>query len=265
MENGGFDKSFEAVDINEDGPDHVVVDNDRVRVFCTFLCVPYQVLLVQKVDYHRSASVTSTDEQISLAWENLTVKVAGSSGSKLFGKSKGKPPRMLVNNVSGVVKPGELVAVMGASGSGKSTFLNAILFRNLGGLDVSGTRYCNGTVVNPQSMTAVSAYVQQDDLFIGTLTPREHLTFMAKVNMGKNYSNEQRNQRVDAVIKELGLIKCQNTLIGITGRIKGISGGEQKRLAFATEVLTNPPILFCDEPTSGLDSFMAANVIKVLR
>jgi len=70
---------------------------------------------------------------------------------------------------------------------------------------------------------------------------------------------------VDAVIDDLGLSKCQNTIIGIPSYIKGISGGEAKRLAFATEVLTNPPLLFCDEPTSGLDSFMAENVIKVLR
>jgi len=54
-------------------------------------------------------------------------------------------------------------------------------------------------------------------------------------------------------------------LIGIQGRIKGISGGESKRLAFASEVLTNPPLMFCDEPTSGLDSYMAQNVVEVLR
>ena len=54
-------------------------------------------------------------------------------------------------------------------------------------------------------------------------------------------------------------------MIGVQGRIKGISGGEQKRLAFASEVLTNPPLLFCDEPTSGLDSYMAQNVVEVLR
>ena len=64
---------------------------------------------------------------------------------------------------------------------------------------------------------------------------------------------------------QLGLTKCANTLIGIQGRIKGISGGESKRLAFASEVLTNPPLLFCDEPTSGLDSYMAQNVVEVLK
>ena len=57
----------------------------------------------------------------------------------------------------------------------------------------------------------------------------------------------------------------RSLLYGIQGRIKGISGGESKRLAFASEVLTNPPLLFCDEPTSGLDSYMAQNVVEVLQ
>lgn len=64
---------------------------------------------------------------------------------------------------------------------------------------------------------------------------------------------------------QLGLGKCADTQIGIPGKFVGISGGEKKRLAFASEVLTNPSLLFCDEPTSGLDSFMAENVVNTLR
>lgn len=72
-------------------------------------------------------------------------------------------------------------------------------------------------------------------------------------------------ERVDEVISELSLSKCQNTIIGVPGRMKGLSGGERKRLAFASEALTDPTLLLCDEPTSGLDSFMAHNVLQVLK
>ena len=64
---------------------------------------------------------------------------------------------------------------------------------------------------------------------------------------------------------QLALSKCRNSHIGVPGRIKGISGGERKRLSFAAEVLTDPSLMFCDEPTSGLDSFMALNVVQVLK
>lgn len=64
---------------------------------------------------------------------------------------------------------------------------------------------------------------------------------------------------------QLALTKCRNTIIGMPGRMKGLSGGEMKRLSFASEVLTDPPLMFCDEPTSGLDSFMAHQVVSVLK
>lgn len=63
----------------------------------------------------------------------------------------------------------------------------------------------------------------------------------------------------------MSLGKCKNTVIGVPGRVKGLSGGERKRLAFASEALTDPALLLCDEPTSGLDSFMAHSVLQVLK
>ncbi len=65
---------------------------------------------------------------------------------------------------------------------------------------------------------------------------------------------------------QMGLTKCSNTHIGDAGGVKkGLSGGERKRLSFAAELLTNPPIFFCDEPTSGLDSFMARSIVHALQ
>ena len=71
--------------------------------------------------------------------------------------------------------------------------------------------------------------------------------------------------RVEEVMDFLNLTKCAENLIGRTGIDQGISGGEMKRLAFASEVLTNPSIFFCDEITSGLDSYMSQNIIEALR
>lgn len=157
------------------------------------------------------------------------------------------------------------MAIMGASGSGKTTLLNTLMFRSLPNLQVSGRRAVNGIPVSCSTLATLSAYVQQDDLFIGTLTVREHLVFQALVRMDRAIPYHRRMARVDEVISELALKKCQDTLIGVPGKMKGISGGEMKRLSFASEVLTDPPLMFCDEPTSGLDSFMALNVALVLK
>ena len=82
------------------------------------------------------------------------------------------------------MRPGELLAIMGASGAGKSTMLNALTFRNLGGLDVQGEVKANGVPITPTMVTSLSAYIQQDDMFIGILTVREQLEFQAKLRDG---------------------------------------------------------------------------------
>jgi ABC-type multidrug transport system fused ATPase/permease subunit len=83
--------------------------------------------------------------------------------------------------VSGVARPGEVLALMGASGAGKTTLLNALTMRNtMRGVNVEGAVYENGRSVGPRRLAAVSGYVQQQDLFIGTLTVREILTFQAR-------------------------------------------------------------------------------------
>ena len=146
---------------------------------------------------------------------------------------------------------------MGASGAGKTTLLNCLTFRNTGKLKVTGRRCINGIPVNTDSLASISAYVQQDELFINTLTVREHLKFQvtnftncqfanmfnvnqtlqALLRMDKHLSYTERMNRVDEVMEDLGLIKCANTIIGNAGKgSQGISGGERKRLAFASEV-----------------------------
>nr|WOD55111.1 ABCG transpoter White [Hymenopus coronatus] len=175
------------------------------------------------------------------------------------------PRKHILKGVSGIARPGELLAIMGSSGAGKTTLLNTLMFRSPPSLTVSGQRCVNGLPVSSNTLTSLSAYVQQDDLFIGTLTVREHLVFQALVRMDRHIPYRQRMARVEEVLSELALSKCRDTIIGVPGRIKGISGGEMKRLSFASEVLTNPPLMFCDEPTSGLDSFMAQNVVSVMK
>ncbi|XP_023327438.1 protein white, partial [Eurytemora carolleeae] len=153
----------------------------------------------------RNASVSlKVEKGITFSWSNLSVSTRGKDGSRCCGliKGKGTPPKNILSNVSGIVRPGELLAIMGASGAGKSTLLNTLLFRNLGDLKISGKRIANESIVTPNNLTALSGYVQQDDLFFGTLTVKEHLTFQALVRMDKEISLKDRLERVEAVLQE---------------------------------------------------------------
>ncbi|KAH9524964.1 hypothetical protein Btru_028356, partial [Bulinus truncatus] len=165
----------------------------------------------------------------------------------------------------GLIQPGNLVALMGASGAGKSTLLNVLTSRNTKHYTVTGEVRVEGWNIG-SCMTGISAYVQQNDIFISTLTVREQLQFRALLRMDNKLDKATRLRRVEEVIVEMGLTNCADSRIGdIGGSKKGISGGERKRLSFASEALTKPPIFFCDEPTSGLDSFMAQSIVATLQ
>ncbi|CAM9147551.1 unnamed protein product [Ectocarpus fasciculatus] len=156
-----------------------------------------------------------------------------------------------------------MLAIMGPSGAGKTSLLNCLSLRNR---SYSGTVLHNGKPPDMDMVGITTAFVQQEDLFIPTLTPREHLRFHANMRMNRALSPEQKAKAVETALEGLGLGKCANTPIGGQGStIRGISGGEKKRLSFATEVLGDAPVIFVDEPTSGLDSFMAEAVVTKLR
>lgn len=93
------------------------------------------------------------------------------------------------------------------------------------------------------------------------MTVRECLEFAAKLKL-KGTLNEKLD-RVEELISELRLNKCQNTKIG-GPLIKGVSGGERKRCSIGVELITDPNLIFLDEPTTGLDSFTATSVVETL-
>ncbi|XP_011300537.1 protein white [Fopius arisanus] len=221
--------------------------------------------VVSKYETH---SIPDTNDRITYTWSEVNVYYTSRNGrawDRMFRRKKPVEQRHILKDACGVAYPGELLVIMGSSGAGKTTLLNALTFRSSRGITVSGTMAANGRRVTSSVLTSRTAYVQQDDIFVGTLTVREHLLFQAMVRMDRDIPYKQRVKRVNDVISELALTKCRDTIIGVPGRVKGLSGGEMKRLSFASEVLTDPPLMFCDEPTSGLDSFMAHQVVSVLK
>lgn len=101
-------------------------------------------------------------------------------------------------------------------------------------------------------------------MLLGTLTVKETVSYSAHLRLPTTMSKEEVNGIIDGTIIEMGLQDCADRLIG-NWHLRGISGGEKKRLSIALEILTRPRLLFLDEPTSGLDSASAFFVVQTLR
>lgn len=150
---------------------------------------------------------------------------------------------------------------MGPSGAGKTSLLNCLAQRTPG---FGGQVLLNGVNWRPEFFS-VLAYMPQDEMFLGALTPREHLRFMARLRLHGTASEAVQQRRVEKVIGEMKLDGVADLVIGDQSREGGLSRNERKRLNFATETLTEPSLLYVDEPTTGLDSVMAAAVVKQLK
>ncbi|KAK2434834.1 ABC transporter G family member [Trifolium repens] len=188
-----------------------------------------------------------------LVWEDLSVVIPN------FGSGHTK---RLLNGLNGYAEPNRIMAVMGPSGSGKSTLLDALAGRLSGNVIMSGKVLLNGK--KRRLDYGVVAYVTQEDILLGTLTVRETISYSANLRLPCSMTKEEVNDIVEGTIMEMGLQDCANRLIG-NWHLRGISGGEKKRLSIALEILTRPSLLFLDEPTSGLDSASAYFVAQTLR
>ncbi|KAG6403888.1 hypothetical protein SASPL_136122 [Salvia splendens] len=167
----------------------------------------------------------------------------------------------ILYGINGCIAPGEVLALMGPSGSGKTSLLSL-----LGGR-VREPAHGGSITYNDQpyskSLKCRIGFVTQDDVLFPHLTVRETLTYAARLRLPKTLTKEEKDQRASDVIYELGLESCQDTMIG-GSFVRGVSGGERKRVCIGNEIIINPSLLFLDEPTSGLDSTTALRIVDTL-
>mmetsp|Transcript_31393 Transcript_31393/g.83516 ORF Transcript_31393/g.83516 Transcript_31393/m.83516 type:complete len:586 (-) Transcript_31393:255-2012(-) len=173
--------------------------------------------------------------------------------------------KRILDDVSGCIRPGEMVCIIGPSGAGKSTLLNVLAGRTKTqgrGLSIKGEVSLSGIPCDPVQIRSHIAYVMQEDALPAFYTPREILMMTAVLR--SSASSKEAKIQVDALLRTLRLTACADTRIG-DALFRGCSGGEKKRTSVGAEFLTHPHMLFLDEPLSGLDSFCAWSVVEVLR
>ncbi|NXT00749.1 ABCG2 protein, partial [Jacana jacana] len=193
-----------------------------------------------------------------LTFCNVCYHVKMNTGFLCFRKTTHKE---VLRNVNGIMRPG-LNAILGPTGSGKSSLLDILAARK-DPYGLSGDILING-VPQPANFKYTSGYVVQDDVVMGTLTVRENLKFSAALRLSKSVKEQEKNERVNQIINELGLSKVADSKVG-TQFTRGVSGGERKRTNIGMELIMDPAILFLDEPTTGLDASTANAVVLLLK
>ncbi|BFZ11827.1 hypothetical protein BsWGS_14867 [Bradybaena similaris] len=235
-----MERTVSGSDIKETAIDLIEDDRDGV--------VPID-LRVQNLNYtitDRPGSWWQKITNLQMPWEWM---------------EKGRVNHVL-QEISFTAKNGQLLAIMGGSGSGKTSLLDVIACRASTGT-ITGEVYLNNFVRTQSRLEMCSGYVRQDDRLIGSLTVRETLMFVAQLKLPRTFSSDVVSKRVDNVICELGLKHRADTKVG-DAALRGLSGGERRRVSIGIQLLILPSILFLDEPTSGLDSFTASNLVQTL-
>ncbi|KAK7400943.1 hypothetical protein VNO78_12252 [Psophocarpus tetragonolobus] len=183
--------------------------------------------------------------------------------SSFFHLTQKPNPVNILNSVSFVARSSEIVAVVGPSGTGKSTLLRIIAGRvKHEDFDPKSVSINDQSMTSPAQLRKICGYVAQEDNLLPMLTVKETLLFSAKFRL-KEMTQKDRELRVESLLQELGLFHVADSFVGDEEN-RGISGGERKRVSIAVDMIHNPPILLLDEPTSGLDSTSALQVIELL-
>ncbi|KAL5580752.1 hypothetical protein UlMin_013194 [Ulmus minor] len=231
--------------------------------------------------------------KVEVRFENLNIESIFTS-LRIF-----KPKRhvlTILNDISGVIKPGRMTLLLGPPGSGKSSLLLALAGKLDNNLKHTGTITYNGHKLDEFCVQRTSAYISQTDNHIAELTVRETLDFaawcqgacegfaaymedLAKLEKERNIrpnheidafmkassvGGNKHNVSTDYVLKVLGLDMCSDTIVG-SEMLRGISGGQRKRVTTGEMIVGPRKTLFMDEISTGLDSSTTFQIVNCLR
>lgn len=229
-------------------------------------------------------------KHIGVIWENFTVKGMGGTSNfvktfpnafidffdvitpvmRLLGMGKKGFEATLLDNFKGVCQPGEMVLVLGRPGSGCTTFLKTIANQRYGYTNISGeVLYGPYTAEEFNQYRGEAVYNAEDDLHHATLTVEQTLGFALDTKTPKKLPagvtrSAFKEQVITMLLKMFNIEHTRHTVVG--GHfVRGVSGGERKRVSIAEMLITNACILSWDNSTRGLDASTALDFVKSLR
>ena len=231
-------------------------------------------------DVDESASSSALNRRLSIPFDDVSVspsEVAIDAGDveiridlafQDLGLRLRSDGRTVLSNATGAIDSGCVTAIMGPSGAGKTTLMNVLAGRAGGYGVVEGTM---SVLVNGEHRSSsldrwstLSAFVPQDDVMLPELTVRQTIAFYASIRAPRAVSKAQLDNKVCAALRTVRLRPAVwDSTIG-DAEMRGISGGQKKRVNVAMEIVSDPSLLFLDEPTSGLDSTTSKHIVEAL-
>jgi ABC-type multidrug transport system ATPase subunit/ABC-type multidrug transport system permease subunit len=179
--------------------------------------------------------------------------------AEMRGGGGGERRLQLLDDISGVFRPGVLTALVGVSGAGKTTLMDVLAGRKTSGY-TEGEIFLNGYPKKQATFTRVSGYCEQVDVHSPNVTVHESLVYSAWLRLSNTVATSSvREAFVEEVMALVELTSARSALV------TGLSTEARKRLSIAVELVANPSIIFMDEPTSGLDARAAAIVMRAVR
>lgn len=203
---------------------------------------------IQQFVQSLSRCTTAASIGLSFQFENLSYQPKGSR-------------QPILAQVTGEITNGSFWGIMGASGAGKSTFVNVLMGKYS---HTGGVTKINGSAGVSSKYKKVIGYVPQDDVVLPELTVRENILHSARIRLPSDWSDKDIQNHVELVLKCLQILHVQNSRVGSTAA-PIISGGERKRVSIGMELAAAPMALFLDEPTSGLDATSASSIMSILK
>jgi ABC-type multidrug transport system ATPase subunit len=173
--------------------------------------------------------------------------------------------KRILHGVTGSIKHGQVTAVMGPSGAGKTTFLNTLMGKVDRNWKTEGSLQVNGEEAKGLSkLKKLVGYVPQEDVMHRELSVWQNLRYSADIRLPRDWDHDRRQRHVNAILDVLELSHVRNSPIG-DETTRGVSGGQRKRVNIGMELAACPMALFCDEPTSGLDSSSSLSVVTAVK